>query len=239
MKAAIALAVVVVVTAAYAAALPAPFSGSAPGGALPPGWIAQELPRSKPSRVDLVHDEGVTVLRVRSQGEAGGAVYAMKAPAQAVLRWRWKVDRVVEGADMSVRAGDDYAARVYVFFDVPEETLSWGERAKIRLARLLHGARLPTAALCYVWDNRHPPGTTAWNPYTERVRMIVVESGAERAGRWVAARRDLEADFRAAFGTQWRGPVPEVTGIAAGNDTDQTGASATAWFGDFVLEGRG
>jgi hypothetical protein len=32
--------------------------------------------------------------------------------------------------------------------------------------------------------------------------------------------------------------VPRVTGIAIGNDTDQTGESATAWFGDFRLEAR-
>jgi hypothetical protein len=29
-----------------------------------------------------------------------------------------------------------------------------------------------------------------------------------------------------------------VTGIAAGNDTDQTGEAVTAWFGDFTLGAR-
>jgi hypothetical protein len=29
-----------------------------------------------------------------------------------------------------------------------------------------------------------------------------------------------------------------VTGIAAGNDTDQTGESVTAWFADFTLAAR-
>ena len=79
-------------------------------------------------------------------------------------------------------------------------------------------------------------GTTAWSPYTNRIRMVVVESGSARAGQWVEEARDLEADFRAAFGEQWGKPMPAVTGIAAGNDTDQTGESAIAWFGDFRLE---
>jgi hypothetical protein len=48
-------------------------------------------------------------------------------------------------------------------------------------------------------------------------------------------RRDLEADFRAAFGSREGKAPPPVTGIAAGNDTDQTGESVTAWFGDFLL----
>jgi hypothetical protein len=97
---------------------------------------------------------------------------------------------------------------------------------------------VPTAALCYVWDNHHPVGTSQWNPYTDRVRMIVLESGSARAGGWVEERRDLERDFRTWF-PESSHPVPAITGVAAGNDTDQTGEAATAWFGDLHLEPRG
>ena len=222
---------------AFAAESPgsiAPFSRAAAGASLPEGWREQRLPKARPAQVALESDAGVTVLRVRSDNAAGGAVHALRA-TPAPLRWRWRIDRVVENADMESRAGDDYAARVYVFFDVPEEDLPLFARAKMKLARLLYGTELPTAALCYVWDNRHSPGFSAWNAYTDRVRMIVVESGPANAGRWIEVRRDLEADFRAAFGTE---RVPAVTGVAASSDTDQTGAAATAWFGDFVLEAR-
>ena len=218
----------------------APFSAMAPGAALPPGWRELGVPRAARAEIALVDDAGATVLRVRSRASAGAAALKVRVPLQAqpVLAWRWKVERVVKAADLHRREGDDFAARVYVFFDIPEGELPLGARIKSSLARLLHGEELPTAALCYVWDNRHAPGTTAWNPYTDRVRTVVVESGEGRAGEWVEARRDLEADFRAAFGAQWRGPVPALTGIAAGNDTDQTGEAATAWFADFRLEAR-
>jgi len=141
---------------------------------------------------------------------------------------------VVADADLARRSGDDFAARVYVFFDLPLAELPLAARIMLGVQRLLHGADLPTAALCYVWDNRHAPGTRAWSAYTGRVRMVVLESGNARANQWVAERRDLAADFQAAFGKRAR--IPPITGIAAGNDTDQTGASATAWFGDFRLE---
>ncbi|MBZ0248772.1 MAG: DUF3047 domain-containing protein, partial [Burkholderiales bacterium] len=169
---------------------------------------------------------------------AGTVAHDLAAvPAAApVLAWRWKVDRVVEKADLATKAGDDFAARVYVFFDVPVESLSLGARMKALVARAIWGEKLPTAALCYVWDNRHPTGTRAWNPYTDRVRTVVLRSG--RPGAWAEESRDLEADFREAFGAQWPGPVPRVTGVAAGNDTDQTGEAVTAWFGDFRLERR-
>ncbi|MCM2328432.1 MAG: DUF3047 domain-containing protein [Lysobacter sp.] len=216
----------------------APFSGARPGAVLPAGWRPLTLPRIPPTEVALVDDTGTTVLRSRAQAAGGTVAHALDASpdAKPILAWRWKVDRVVERADLARKEGDDFAARVYVFFDVPVESLGVGARVKALLARAVWGETLPTAALCYVWDNRHAPGTSAWNPYTDRVRTVVLRSSSP--GAWARESRDLEADFRAAFGSQWTGPVPRVTGIAIGNDTDQTGETVTAWFGDFSLEAR-
>jgi hypothetical protein len=102
-------------------------------------------------------------------------------------------------ADMTQKAGDDYAARVYVLFDYPRERLPWATRAKLALAEALYGQPVPTAALNYVWDNRQPVGSIKPNAYTERVRMVVLESGTAKAGQWISESRDLNADFRAAF----------------------------------------
>jgi hypothetical protein len=188
--------------------------------------------------VRLVADGGVTVLRSRAAAAGGTVAFALDAsPAERpILSWRWKVDRVVAGANLSLKSGDDFAARVYVFFDLPVGELPASERVKAFLARAVWGESLPTAAICYVWDNRHPAGTSAWNPYTERVRTVVLRSGGP--GTWAEESRDLDADFRAAFGQQWPKPTPRITGIAIGNDTDQTGETVTAWFGDFALGTR-
>lgn len=219
------------------AADPAPFSAASPGASLPGGWREQHVPRATPSELRLVSDGGITVLQARARAAAGAAIHPLREKAEGTsLAWRWKIDRVVGGANMDSRDGDDFAARVYVFFDVPLDALPFADRWKVRLARLLHGDALPTAAICYVWDNRHPVGASRWSPYTDRVRVVVLESGGAQAGRWLDERRDLAADFRAAFGAQWRGPVPAITGVAVGNDTDQTGESATARFGDVRLE---
>ena len=240
MKAGAALAVglVACATALAAGADIAPFSQARPGGPLPDGWRPLTLPRVAPPEVTLVEESGATVLRSRVAAAAGTVTHALDVlPAQRpVLSWRWKVDRVVARADLAEKGGDDFAARVYVFYDVPVEALSLGARVKAILARAVWGESLPTAAICYVWDNRHAPETSAWNPYTDRVRTVVLRSGS--AGAWREEARDLEADFRAAFGSQWTGPVPRVTGIAIGNDSDQTGETVTAWFGDLRLEAR-
>jgi hypothetical protein len=213
-----------------------PFSSGAPGPGLPPGWERLGLPDIRPPDFALVDDGGTTVLRVASADAAGSAAYRLAADAARtpMLSWRWKVDRVVAGADLARKEGDDFAARLYVTFDVPASSLPLAERARIRLARLVHGTELPTAAICYVWDNRHPVGTSAWNPYSSRVRMVVLRSGAAEAGRWARESRDVAADFRAAFGTE----PPAITGVAVSADTDQTHERVTAWFGDLRLEAR-
>jgi len=217
--------------AASDTAIPA-FSTASPGAALPAPWHVQALRRVRAADVRLVSDEGRTVLEVRSEGAFGGAAVRVGMPAP-VLSWRWKVDRVLDKARLDAREGDDFAARIYVSFEVPMDELTFFERTKLRIARLIYGD-VPPAAICYVWDNHAPPGTSTWSPYTNRVRVIVLRSGAASAGRWEGERRDVAADFRAAFGRD----APPVSGIAVGNDTDQTGETATAWFGDFRVEPR-
>lgn len=213
----------------------AAFARARPGAELPAPWRARFLPRVKAAQVELVSDEGVTVLRINASAAAGSAAHplSMDAAATPRLTWRWKVSRALDKAAWGTRGGDDFAARVYVAFDYPPERLSFFERTKLRFARLVYGEDVPSAAICYVWAAGVAPGTSGWNPYAERVRMIALRSGNEGAGRWTAESRDIEADFRAAFG---EGPVPRVTGIAASSDTDQTLESATAWFADFRLE---
>ena len=224
--------------AAFAApAALAPFSSAHPGGDLPEGWRVVALPKAQRAEMALVREGGETVLRIDARASAVSAATRVRDASEGTrLKWRWRVDRVVDTADLGTRAGDDYAARVYVTFDVPLERLPFAARTRLRLARLFYGPDLPAAALCYVWDNRHPPGTQAWNAYSDHVRMVVLESGNGRAGHWVEESRDLAADYREAFGSRWPGSPPPIEGIAVSSDTDQTGERVTAWIGDLRLE---
>jgi hypothetical protein len=64
--------------------------------------------------------------------------------------------------------------------------------------------------------------------------MIVVESGDAKAGTWVDERRNLLDDYRRAFGED----PPKVSGVAIMTDTDNTGETATAWYGDISFLGE-
>ncbi len=240
MRFAVAAAMLLAAAAPAAApeASPAAFSAWPPGAPVPSGWREIRLPQVKPPEFALVESDGATVLRVRSAAAGGALAHSFDPGRGAVSRlaWRWRVDRVLDNADLARKAGDDFAARVYVFFEVPESELGLLERVKIGLARAVFGVEVPTAALCYVWDNRHRVGTVRPNPSARTVRTFVLRSGAAQAGQWMAESRDLEADFRQAFPERGSGPAPRATGVAVGNDTDQTLESVTAWFGDLRAE---
>lgn len=216
---------------------PPAFSALMPGQTLPKQFRIVTLPKIAVNQFSFVSDEGKTVLRVDSNNSAGSLGVPLTSTAanpHATLEWRWKVSRVLDKADMTTKPGDDFAARVYVFFDVPLASLSFIDRSKIRLARTFAGADVPTAALCYVWDNSQPVGHAQWSPYTDRVRMIVLQSSATNANKWLSESRDVAADFRAAFGFD----APAVTGIAIGNDTDNNHERVTTWYGDVTLKTR-
>lgn len=207
------------------------FSAAQPGTALPAGWAPLAVAGIKNrTQYTVVDDGGTTVVRAESRAAASGLSRPLRVnPAEFPwLRWRWKIDRLIANADIQTREGDDFPVRMYVMFDYPLEKLSFIERNKLRLARALFDPDLPAATLCYVWDGKAAVETIAPSAYSDRVRLIVVASGAARLGRWVDFERNVAADFRAAFGEA----APPIRAIAIATDTDNTGAYATAYYGD-------
>ena len=207
------------------------FSSASPGTTLPAPWRIATLPNVKrATRYSLVTDDGAVVLRAEAEASMASVIHPLKlAPKDsAFIAWRWKVSNILKKSDLRSKAGDDFPARVYVFFDYDIGKLSMLQRAKLYMARSRYGKDVPAAALCYVWDGKAPVDTSVWSPYTDRVRVIVVESGTANLNRWREVQRDVAADFRAAFGED----PPAVSGVAVASDTDNTGESVTALFGD-------
>lgn len=215
----------------------AAFSSARPGSTLPEDWAPLGA-QSADNRTQyaLVEDGGVTVLRAQSKSAASGLSRKLRVdPAEyPLLRWRWKISNTLKTSDIYKKEGDDFPARIYVMFDYPLEKLPFGERMKLRVARALYDPDLPAATLCYVWDGKAPAGTITPSTYTDRVRLVVVESGPGRVGRWVNFERDVHQDFKTAFGED----PPAISALAVATDTDNTGESVTAWYGDISLHKR-
>lgn len=199
---------------------------------VPYPWRIAQLDRSvSPTRYRVTRWDGVLAIEAISERSMALLTRPVDVDLNRtpVLCWRWRVDAPLVGADMATKAGDDYGARVYVSFAMPASELSLVTRAKLKLARSVYGDAVPDAAINYVWDNRYPVGTRKANAYTDRTRMIVAESGAANAGKWVVARHDVQQDVVAEFGSE-RARMVQIS-VAA--DTDNTGERARAGFADF------
>ena len=213
------------------------FSKENQTGEPPRGW--QELTFKKiknHTRYTVIQEGSNSCLRAESHKSASGIFKEVTVSAKEypILRWRWKVEGVLEKADAVKKSGDDYAARIYVAFKYDPETAGAWEKAKYGAAKALYGKYPPKGALNYVWDNRLPAGTTIDNAYTDRAKMIVVKSGKEKVGKWVSEEANVYEDYRKLFGVE----PPEIEFIAIMTDTDNTGESAVAYFDDIVLKTR-
>ncbi len=225
-----AAAIVSAISASLAVAAPVWVGRFSVPGLPPAPWRMVTLSGVKPNEYRVAREAGIGAVEVSVDRSMSLlmrpiSVDLAKTP---VLCWRWMVSGPVKNADMTRRARDDYAARVYVGFDVPDGALSSSTRMKLRVARSLFNKTLPDAALVYVWDNTHPVGTARKSSYTDRSQLVVAESGAARAGRWVTERMNVAADFARGFPNEPGRPSQ----LAVAADGDNTNSSGRAAFAD-------
>ncbi|MGO4325899.1 DUF3047 domain-containing protein [Cupriavidus sp. 2TAF22] len=207
------------------------FSAGQPGGTLPAGWKNLPVAQGKAStRYSLVADGRTTVLQADATASASALMHEgdIDLVATPQLSWRWKIDQPIANADNRVAAQEDAPARLVFMFDGDKGKLSLGDRTAMRLAKTLAGEELPYATLMYVWSDSAPAGTIIDNPHTSRVKMIVVSGSPDGAGKWLSLSRNVAQDYKRAFNEA----PGKLTAYGLLTDTDNTGATARAWYGD-------
>ncbi|MFC1814822.1 DUF3047 domain-containing protein [Thermodesulfobacteriota bacterium] len=211
------------------------FSSAAEGTVYPPGWellTFKKIPQH--THYTLVKDGNVVVVKATSRASSSGLIRKIKINPQEypIIQWRWKVSNIYEKGNVTQKQGDDYPARLYITFAYNPTDLSFFEKAKYEAARLLYGEYSPVGAITYIWESKSPKGTIVPNPYTDRVRMIIVESGDNRLNQWIQEERNIYEDFKRAFEKE----PSLISGVAIMTDSDNTGESATAYYGDIVFK---
>lgn len=154
---------------------------------------------------------------LRAQSKMSASAIALELPVDITqtpyLNWRWRVENTfgLEHDEQS-KDGDDYPARLYVV--VSDGYQPW-----------------EVIALNYVWSSNQSVGTTWSSAWTNKAKMIAVESGDSSAGQWVVEKRNLLEDFHALFDRD----VTTIKAVAIMVDSDNHGGSATSYFGDIFF----
>lgn len=198
-----------------------------------PAWEVLRLGRRPPTAYTIAEDDGVRAVRAVSRH--GAALLFVRADADLadtpILRWRWRVERGPRGGDLRRLESDDACARVLVGFRYTKALVPPGQRLAYLLFKLRHGEYPPLSALAYLWSERPEAGAAFRHPNLERLHQIVVRDGRDAKGEWREERRDLLADYVAAFGVR----PPRVSHVALMTDADDTKSETEAWYRDLEL----
>ena len=206
------------------------FSADQPGQGFPHGWTPLTFKKiPKHTEYSLVKDGEQVVVRATSDASASGLTkeVAINPKDYPIVRWRWKVENLLQHSDVSRKDGDDYPARLYITFAYDPGHVSFGRKLKYKAGRALFGD-IPIGALNYIWETKTLVGTIVENAYTDFAQMIVVESGLSKVGMWVEEERNIYEDYKKAFGEE----PSLINGVAIMSDTDNTKERAVAFYGD-------
>ena len=165
------------------------------------------------TRYEIVDTPRGKALQATARASASGLFRKQRIDLSRTpyLHWSWRVDETFHGNDERSKAGDDYPARIYVV--VEGGLFFWRTRA-----------------LSYVWSSHQPVGTSWPNAYTGNAMMIAVRSAGD-TGRWQHERRNVRQDLRRLFGED----IDHIHAVAVMTDTDNTGQTASALYGDIYF----
>ncbi|MBU3739033.1 MAG: DUF3047 domain-containing protein [Rhodoferax sp.] len=199
-------------------------------------WQHQTFPGKQPSRYRYDRKDGRDAMQVSADASASALRHRVRIPAAELgrIRFSWRVPELIAGADMALRDAEDAPVRLVLVFDGDRSRFSARNAMLSELSQSLTGEPLPYATLMYVWCNTRSPDSVIVNPRTDRIRKIVVESGAGNLDRWLDYQRDVAADYRKAFGE----PPGDLLAVGIMTDTDNTRSRVQAWYGPIRLIGR-
>jgi len=204
-----------------------------PRGASPVPWEPWFVRRGNvPTEYRVVEMDGTTVLEADAKEGGSGLSRKIRVDPSRhpVLEWRWRVT-AEPGTRLEIASGTSPLARLSLAFHGDANKLDFDDRAKLRLAMMLTANGLPYASLVYVWMLDVPAETVIRSPYTDRVRMIVVESGAQRVGEWVTMRRNVVEDYWRAFGEE----PDDIVSVGLMTDPGDDYSRRRGFYGDITF----
>lgn len=196
-------------------------------------WSARDLPGKRVTRYSMAQRAGQACVLAQAAHSVSlwRRPLALDAEKIATVQFDWWINELELRATVGDADTDDAPARLLLGFDGDETKLSLRNRMQFELAQTLTGEAPPFATLMYVWDAHLPTETVIVSKRSDRIRKIVVGSGSQGRASWQRVRRDVRADFQAAFGEA----PGTLTSMAMMTDGDNTASRAEACYGSILL----
>ncbi len=186
-------------------------------GKFPSGWRAVKNKQKKKAKdvYKVVVEGGNAFLCAHSKGDSVtiGKRFKVNLKKYPVLRWRWKVEKLPQGADERFKDTGDSAAGIYVYF--PSGIRKWNPKA-----------------IKYVWSATElPRGFSTPSPYASRTKIVILENKHSPLGEWIEEEVDVRTDYERFFGKK----LKKVEGVGMLTDSDNTKSEAKACYDDIVF----
>ena len=156
--------------------------------------------------------DGVTALIAESHAAGSGLFKEQRIDLTQTpfLNWSWRIANRLQGLNEQSKAGDDYAARVYV---VVKGGLAFWQ----------------TKAINYVWAGNSRKDSVWPNAFAGDHAMMLALHGPEAPlNIWQTEKRNVKADFKRLFGED----IHHIDAVAIMTDTDNAGGDVSAVYGD-------
>lgn len=161
----------------------------------------------------VVRENGESFLRGESRNASSGLYqkFDFEVTPDLAIRWQWRARTFPikkEPLKLGNRREDDFAARLYVIF--PGTNF------------------FNTNVIEYIWDAALPIGASSSSPFSDRIQLVVIRSGApDDSQAWVSETRNIFDDYKTFFK---KNPDRRIGAIALMSDSDNTNTQSAADF---------
>ncbi|WP_020482607.1 DUF3047 domain-containing protein [Methylomonas sp. MK1] len=174
------------------------------------GWKHKSFKGETQYRLQTL--DGVTALVADSHAAGSGLFKEQRIDLTQTpfLNWSWRIGNRLSGLNEQSKAGDDYAARVYV---VVKGGLAFWQ----------------TKAINYVWAGNSKKDSVWPNAFAgDHAMMMALRDQEAPLNVWEHEKRNIRADFKQFFGED----LSAIDAVAIMTDTDNSGGQVSAAYGD-------
>ena len=188
---------------------------------------------AKKARTDyqIINDDDISYLQIQSSKSASGILWKFKfKPHESpILKWRWKVDTLIEDADGREKSGDDYAVRIFVLFANDSNEVSFWDEIKNTAFQITFGYEPPHSGLIFVWANSEQDDKFFPSPYSKDLVIWNIRQGKKEIQKWIDEKINILECYQQAF----KKKPPQSASLVIMGDSDNTGENSKAYV-DFI-----